>query len=104
MLKKPVQDALGYAVSLWFRQPRTLGVPVPVSVLQEKAVQLNKKLNGSDSFSGSKGWLEKLKNCHGIRQLAISGEKLSGDTDNAADFIKKFLFLFIQKIVSHNNL
>lgn len=52
-LKKPVQDALSDAASMWFRQQRTFGIPVSVLILQEKAIQLNKKLNCPDIFSAS---------------------------------------------------
>lgn len=43
---------------------------------------MSKKLpiNGDQNCKASVGWLDKFKSCHGICQLAISGEKMSANS------------------------
>ncbi|GBM73247.1 Jerky -like [Araneus ventricosus] len=48
------------------------------------------KLNENGSFSASQGWLDKFLKRHGIRQLAIAGEKMSANKDSAKDFVERF--------------
>ncbi|XP_025197548.1 jerky protein homolog-like [Melanaphis sacchari] len=57
-----------------------------------KAIAMNKKLNGDTNFKASIGWLDKFKFCHGIRQLDISGKKLSTNCTVVAKFKKQFKF------------
>lgn len=59
----------------WFIQIRSKGVFLS-GPSQVKAMEFHKKMNGDPSFNVSTGWLHRFKNCHGISQLDISGEKL----------------------------
>lgn len=45
-------------------------------------------MNGNQNFKASTGWLEKFKNHHGIRQLNITGEKLSAASVEEIDEFK----------------
>ena len=79
------------AVFLWFKQKRMEGVPITGPILCEKAVQLHKKLYGDRSqFSGSTGWQWRFCKCHGIRNLSLQGEKLSGDNEASDEFVSFF--------------
>lgn len=73
----------------WFIQARSQGMPLTGPIIQAKAIEINKKVGGDSSFKASIGWLEKFKSRHGIRQLDISGEKLSADSTVVADYRKK---------------
>lgn len=74
----------------WFLQQRGMGNPITGPILCEKAKLLAEKLNCSSSFKASNGWLRNFKFRHGIRELDLSGEKLSADPKAAENFIEKF--------------
>lgn len=54
-------------------------------------METHKQCNGEHSFNASTGWLHRFKNRHGIRQLDISGKKLSSDSNNVIEYKKQFL-------------
>lgn len=91
-------EALDESLFLWFRQERDRGVPISGPILQEKALSLNKKLGGDPSFTASSGWLTRWKERHGIRQLTVTGEILSGDVVGSENFKVTFKNL----IAKHN--
>ena len=51
-----------------------------------------------DKFTASEGWLHRWKNRHGIRQIIISGERLSADQVAASAFVNTF-----EKLVKEND-
>ncbi|XP_044005578.1 jerky protein homolog-like [Aphidius gifuensis] len=51
---------------------------------------MNEKLGGTEDFKASTGWLQKFKNCHGIRKLKVQGESLSAYSNAAEEFNEKF--------------
>lgn len=75
----------------WFVQARSQGIPLSGPIVMIKAVEMNKNLGGDPSFKASIGWLDKFKRRHGIRQLDISGEKLSADSAVIAEYRDKLL-------------
>ncbi|XP_015276635.1 PREDICTED: jerky protein homolog-like isoform X1 [Gekko japonicus] len=79
-----LEDAL-YA---WFSHMRSLGEPVSGPLLCEKALEMNRKLNGNPDFKASSGWLARFKSRHGIHHLGIHQEKLSVDP-SAAQCLKQ---------------
>ena len=81
------------AVYVWFTQKRSMGEPISGPLLCEKALQFNEKLGGSPDFKASSGWLKNSKSRHGIRELQIEGEKLSGDVFRV--YVYVFFFFFI---------
>ena len=84
---KPAKDEnLEEALYIWFKQKRMEGVPISGAILK-KALQLNEKLGGKESFVASKGWRWRFCCRFGIYQLAIQGEKLSSDDARAEDFV-----------------
>lgn len=85
-MKSAKYEQLDNAMYQWFIQARSQGIPLSGPIIMAKAVVMNKKLNGDPNFKASVGWLDKFKFRHGIRQLDISGEKLSADSTCIADF------------------
>lgn len=83
-------STLDDAVFLWFIQRRSVGEPISGPLLYEKALDLNKKMGGPSEFKASTGWLKTFKSRHGIRELHIEGEILSGDFSAAESFKTKF--------------
>ena len=84
---------LDKAVYVWFRQKRMEGVPVSGPLLCEKAMDLYKTLHKDakeSDFTASEGWKWRFCKRHGIRQLSLQGEKLSANSDAAAEFTKSF--------------
>uniref|UniRef100_A0A8C4SR40 HTH CENPB-type domain-containing protein n=1 Tax=Erpetoichthys calabaricus TaxID=27687 RepID=A0A8C4SR40_ERPCA len=83
-------DDLDRAVFEWFKQKRAEGCPVSGSLLLEKAKWFHCEMKIPEPFDASQGWLQCFKSRHGIRQLDIQGEKLSGDSDAAALYVMEF--------------
>ena len=81
---------LDKAVYVWFRQKRMEGVPVSGPLLCEKAMDLYKTLrkDAKESEFTASEW--RFCKRHGIRQLSLQGEKLSANSDAAAEFTKSF--------------
>lgn len=89
--KKAKLETLDDALFVWFCAERERGLPISGPVIQQKALSLNQKLpNGDPSFTASQGWLDRWKKRHGVRQLTITGESLSGDVRGAEQFRKEF--------------
>ncbi|XP_063216422.1 jerky protein homolog-like [Bacillus rossius redtenbacheri] len=87
-MKAATNKDLENAVFMWLLQQCSVGNPISGQILCEKAKILAEKL-GCSSFKASNGWIRNFKSRHGIRELDLSGEKLSANS-KAADFIEKF--------------
>lgn len=99
-VKKSEFEKTGESLFMWFTQQRQKGAPISGPILQEKALFFRDLLKeGDESFSASVGWLDKWKKRHGVRQLDVCGEKLSGDSGAVSDFIEKF-----KQIITKENL
>ena len=90
-MREANDSSLEQAVHMWFVQRHSKGEPISGPLLCEKALELNKKLGGSSDFKASTGWLKNFKSRHGIRELQIEGESLSGDVEAASEMKQKFL-------------
>lgn len=88
--RKAENENLDDALYMWFMQERERGVPLSGPIIQEKALSLNRKLRGDPAFTASVGWLGRWKDRHGIRQLTVTGEILSGDIAASEDYKRKF--------------
>lgn len=95
VMKDSIFEKTSEALFLWFCQMRGKGCPITGPILQEKAMQLHGLLKDGDSeFTASQGWLNRWKERHGVRQLYISGEKLSAAESEVEPFkerLRKFL-------------
>ncbi|XP_033224183.1 jerky protein homolog-like [Belonocnema kinseyi] len=74
---------LDAAVLEWFKQVRDRGDPISGAIIKEKALILNEKLNGPNTFKASNGWLRKFKIRYGIR---FKEEKLTSDSSGVEEF------------------
>ena len=88
--RKAKNESLDDALFLWFTQEREHGVLISVPIIQEKALSLNRKLGGDPLFTASVGWLGRWKDRHGIRQVTVIGELLSGDANASESYKKTF--------------
>lgn len=59
-------------------------------ILMQKAKFFHERL-GRGEFLASRGWLDNFKKRHGIRQLKVSGEKLSNNEATVKPFQDKFM-------------
>lgn len=96
-MKVGEDKALDQAVYIWFKQKRMEGVPISGGIIREKALELSKKLNGDTAFTASEGWKWRFCKRHGIQQLSVQGEKLSGDNEQAEQFKVSFRKLVKEK-------
>jgi hypothetical protein len=90
-IKQAFYPAVDSAVYTWFLQERCRNTPISGEILREKARYFYQKITGKNDFQASLGWLDKFKNRFGIRQLTVSGEKLSSDITAIEPFKNKFL-------------
>lgn len=65
-IKKAKNDSLDDALFMWFEQERQRGVPISGSILTDKALNLNTKLEGDPNFTASIGWFARWKDRHGV--------------------------------------
>lgn len=73
----------------WFIKQRERHATITSHILREKAIQLYAKCYGDNNFNASRGWVTKFKKRHGIRNLKVSGEKLSSDPSVVKPFLQK---------------
>lgn len=67
----------------WYLQEKNIGIRVTGPMLRKKALELNKILNGPETFKASTGFLNKFKERHDII-LSVRGEKdTNGEKDTA---------------------
>ena len=71
---------------LWFVQRRNKEKPIFVPLLYIKALDMNRKLGGSNDFKASTGWLKNFKSRRGIHELEVQEESLAGDAPPAEKF------------------
>lgn len=100
-MKESEFSEVSEALHLWFRQAREKGTPISGPILQEKALQFYEmfKKEGESDFVASVGWLDRWKKRYGVRQLTVSGEKLSGDMASVRIFKDNF-----QKLIESEGL
>ncbi|XP_057332063.1 tigger transposable element-derived protein 2-like [Microplitis mediator] len=81
--KKQEESILDQKLMKWFSQQRTMGRPVSGTILKKQALLYNKRLNGSENFTASDGWLARFKKRYGLKNKHIHGEKLSADLEGS---------------------
>lgn len=80
-------------IGLWFCQSRENGMPASFRAhFAGNGFEILRrfKKEGEPKFVASVGWLDRWKKRYGVRQLSVSGEKLSGDIQSVLDFRSKF--------------
>lgn len=89
-MKKSTFDELDTALAEWLAQVRSEGTPVNGPIIAAKAKVFFDLLGMEGKFDASSGWLTRFKQRHGIREIGLHGEKLSGDQQAADDFQREF--------------
>lgn len=104
-MQKGKHQQVEEALYLWHEHVRGKGLPVIGPLLQEKALQFYKQIEGENSdFTASDGWLDRWKKRYGVRQLTIKGEALSGDKGAVPDFKKNLFKLLDEEGISGEQL
>lgn len=68
------------AVYSWLTERRSIGERISGPLICEKALELNRELNGPSTFKASKGWLKNFKLRHGIRKFPIQNDRIKAET------------------------
>lgn len=85
-MKNSTYEELDNVMIKWFQQKRAEGTPVSGPMCMAQADFFFKKLGLTGPFNGTVGWLRRFKERHGIRELKIQGEQLSGNLVVATEF------------------
>lgn len=72
----------------WFCRARSHSLPVSGPILQEKALEISKKV-GLDNFKASNGWLQRFRERHCISFKTVCGQGDSVDRTLANDWSAK---------------
>jgi len=89
-LRNPEYAEMEAELYKWFLSQRERHANVTTNILREKALQIYAKHSNDNKFIASKGWIARFKERYGIRQLKVSGEKLSSDSTAVMPFLQKF--------------
>lgn len=92
-MKKATFETLDKTMLEWFTQQCALGNPVNGVICAEKAKIFFEVLGLEGTFDASSRWLYRFKQRHGIRNLDIQGEVLSGDKDAVEKCLPKICYL-----------
>lgn len=104
-MKKGEYEQTSEALFLWFSQLRATGSPVSGPMLQAKALDFHKQFkDGEENFTASDGWLNRWKNKYGVRQLYISGEKLSANSADVVQFQAELENVILQERLTSDQL
>lgn len=89
-MKKSSYEELDECLREWFMQQRAQGTPVSGPICMTKAKYFFEALGMEGDFDASSGWFTRFKNRHGIREVGVKGELLSGDSEAAEQFKSDF--------------
>lgn len=89
-MKTSTYEELDAALLEWVSQVRSEGTPISGPIVAAKAKQFFEMLGLEGTFDASSGWLTRFKQRHGIREIGLHGEKLSGDKQAAENFKTDF--------------
>ncbi|XP_043463005.1 jerky protein homolog-like [Leptopilina heterotoma] len=81
VIKRVHNEELERAVLMWYNEKREMGLPLSGPMICEKALFLNDRLNGSEKFKATTGWLDAFKRRYGIK---ISQEEVIFSSGDAA--------------------
>ncbi|XP_064421026.1 jerky protein homolog-like [Latimeria chalumnae] len=89
-MKLSTYEELDRAMLEWFHQQRAEGTPISGPICAKQAKFFFDALGMEGDFNASSGWFTRFKQRHGIREIAIQGEKLSGNETSANEFRSYF--------------
>ena len=79
----PKEKEFDQALYNWFTSKRDEGLAISGPMIIAKAKGIHAEMNLKTNMQFSQGWLRSFKSRHGIRQLKLSGEIRSADTQAA---------------------
>jgi hypothetical protein len=74
----------------WFKEKRNQNFPISEPILMAKSEEFATKFGDRD-FSPNTGWLDRVKQRHGMVCRSMSGESAVVDTDICGDWLKNKL-------------
>ena len=98
-MRRPADENVDLALYQWFRGQRAAGAEISGLMVQTKALEFNRLLDGPDSFTASSGWLWRFQKRHGIHDVPIEGERQLADYPAAETFSAT-----LQSIIANENL
>ncbi|XP_046472560.1 jerky protein homolog-like [Neodiprion pinetum] len=81
----------------WLSDCRCKGIAVSGPMLCRQALVINSRIGGPENFKAIHGWLEKWKRRTHIKNLQITGEKLSADVEAANMYKAEFAEMVARK-------
>lgn len=102
-MKKSSYEQLDKAMLEWFTQERALGNPISGPICASQ-VNFFSTFGLEGEFDASSGWLIWFKHRHGVREIGIQGEKLSGNEEAANEFVKDFEEFIIKENVTRDQI
>lgn len=105
-MQRVTHPALEKELFLWFVTQRELKKPISQLILQRKATSLHQTMCEIPGckFKASLGFVRKFRRRHRIRQLTLTGEKLSSNSDGIDDFISDLLEKLVERNLTLDNL
>lgn len=103
-MKTSTYEALDKAMLEWFSQKRAEGIQVSGIICAKQAQHFFELLGLEGDFNASSGWLTRFKNRHGIREISVQGEKLSGDQEAASEFATNFQNFIADANLKHDQI
>lgn len=103
-MKTSTYNELDSALTEWLAQVRSEGTPVSGPIIATKAKIFFDLLGLEGNFDASSGWLHRFKKRHGIREIGLHGEKLSGDQEAADDFQRDFEEFVLSEDLSYEQI
>lgn len=81
---------------MWFLMQRKKFIPVSQVWMRQKAESFHKELCQKENcnFKASVGYVQKFRHRHGIRVLAVTGEKLSSNTNGIEEFMAQLIKIY----------
>jgi hypothetical protein len=89
-MKKSSYDNPDKAMLVWFNQQLAKGMPVSGLICAKQAKLFFETLRMEGTFDVSSGWLTTFKQWHGMCEINIQGETLSGNVTAANEFCAGF--------------
>lgn len=103
-MKNSTYVELDMALTEWLAQVRSEGTPVSGPIIATKAKRFFDLLGLQGDFDASSGWLTRFKQRHGIREIGLHGEKLSGDQQAADNFKHDFAEFVLSEELSYEQI
>ncbi|XP_046616864.1 jerky protein homolog-like isoform X1 [Neodiprion virginianus] len=83
-------EKVNEALYMWFTEMWAKGYPVTGTIIKGKALEFHERFGAEEKFYASDGWLSHWRQKYGIRQLSITSESSSPNSESADNFKSQF--------------